>query len=166
MSEQVLTITQRKKTSDNVVPNRFTGFVKKLGLTILVLFLTFLGCFTLYYIPFYLIIGTYYIYLVWKKGPRRTEDYLMLPLLQKIGLYKDIKTPYILKRKLLLFFALIIGTALWSILVIYLDNSYLYKKDHETVPIMLVISGLIWVIFFFYEYGSQWLRKDTTKNTH
>lgn len=152
--------------SDNVAPNRSADIFKKLGLTILILFLTFLGCFTQYYIPFYLIIGIYYICLVWKKGPRQTEDYLMLPLLQKIGLYKDITTPYILKRKLLLFFALIIGTILWSIFSISLIDSDFDCDNPEIVPVMLVISGLIWVMFFFYEYGSQWLRKDTTKNTH
>lgn len=145
--------SQSAVTSKNII----TGIaLKKVGMTLLIILIASIGCCTLLYIPFYLVLGVYYIHLVWKKEPYSEGDFLMLPVLHKIGLLQDISNKYLLKKKILIFFTLILGTILMSIITLFI-----IMGDNENVAfILLIISVIAWTVYFYYEFSVKWLNKE------
>ena len=108
--------SQSAVTSKNII----TGIaLKKVGMTLLIILIASIGCCTLLYIPFYLVLGVYYIHLVWKKEPYSEGDFLMLPVLHKIGLLQDISNKYLLKKKILILL-LLLKMMLKLLLMLYL----------------------------------------------
>jgi hypothetical protein len=113
----------------------------------------------LFYCPFYLIIGVYYLYLIWRKEEVQSEDILLYPLLKKIGVYSDISDLYLL-RKTLLFTTvpLLLATIIISLLVVSIDS--ISPEDYGEVSIgsfILSLPVIAWILFFVYIYGKKWL---------
>lgn len=113
----------------------------------------------LFYYPFYLIIGVYYLYLIWRKKELQSEDILLYPLLKKIGVYSDISDLYLL-RKALLFTTvpLLLATIIISLLVVSIDS--ISPEDYGDVSIgsfILSLPVMAWIVFFVVAYGKKWL---------
>lgn len=113
----------------------------------------------LFYCLFYLVVGVYYLYLVWKREKVQSEDILLYPLLKKIGIYSNISDYYLL-RKLLLFSVvpLLLVTVLISLLVVSIDS--ISPEDYGEVSIgsfILSLPVIAWIVFFVYVYGKKWL---------
>lgn len=123
----------------------------------------------IFYVPFYIIVMIWYIYLVWRRQSSTGEDYLMLPLLQRIGLYKkEYKSQYEIRKSLLATFVPIyVGTIFISSIVALLNelicpggNHSEYSDDITIGSIILFIPIITWVIFGGYIYGTEWLNRS------
>lgn len=116
----------------------------------------------IFYEPFYLILMVWYIYLLWKNAPISAGDYLLLPLLQKIGLFKSYSNDYDLRKALLkTFVPVYAGTIIISTIVVILNTILSPSYNHEISigSVILFIPIMAWIIFFVYSYGSQWVNK-------
>ena len=113
----------------------------------------------LFYYPFYLTIGVYYIYLIWRKKEVQSEDIILYPLLKKIGIYSNVSDHYLLRKALLMnVVPLLLVTILISLLVVSIGS--ISPKDTGEVSIGSFILSLpvtAWIIFFVYIYGKKWL---------
>lgn len=113
----------------------------------------------LFYCPFYVIIGVYYLYLIWRKKEVQSEDIVLHPLLKKIGIYSDISDHYLLRKTLLFTIVpLLLVTILISLLVISIDS--ISPEDYGEVSIgsfILSLPVIAWIVFFVYVYGKKWL---------
>ena len=126
------------------------------------------GCF---YILFYLVLVLYYLYLIWWKKEFNGENLFLLPLWNKIGLYKDETNLYKLRKKLLWIIApLLVGTIFISIIVSALGrlgerDEYGYYDVYQITfgTYILVIPIIAWIIFFFKEYGKIWINNSNDK---
>jgi len=126
------------------------------------------GCF---YILFYLVLVLYYLYLIWWKKEFNGENLFLLPLWNKIGLYKDETDLYKLRKKLLGNIApLLGGTIFLSIIVSALGrlgerDEYGHYSECEITfgTYILVIPIIAWIIFFFKEYGKIWINNSNDK---
>lgn len=163
---------------------------KKIGLSILIVGIctTLWGCIiglnyeynAIFYVPFYLIVMSWYLYLLWRKTLVRDEDYLFLPILRRIGLYKFHTTNYELRKALLKSFVPVYaGTIVISLIVVILNDLIApyetrgydgYWIYHEITlgSWLLAIPIMGWVVFFAYCYGFQWVNKakQMEGNTH
>lgn len=112
-----------------------------------------------FYLPFYLILMIWYLYLVWRKQPIEGGDYLLLPLLKLIGLYRHFRSDYELRKSLVTtFLPLYVGTIFISI-VIVLDEMLASDIDDDVRYVLLFVPIVMWVICFAYNYGRQWLER-------
>ena len=113
----------------------------------------------LFYYPFYLIIGVYYLYLIWRKKEVQSEDIVLYPLLKKIGIYSNISDHYLLRKALLMTVVpLLLVTISISLLVVSIDS--ISPKDSGEVSIgsfILSLPVVAWIVFFVYVYGKKWL---------
>lgn len=113
----------------------------------------------LFYYPFYLIIGVYYLYLIWRKKEVQSEDMVLYPLLKKIGIYSNISDHYLLRKALLFTIVpLLLVTISISLLVVSIDS--ISPKDYGEVSIgsfILSLPVIAWIVFFVYIYGKKWL---------
>lgn len=113
----------------------------------------------LFYYPFYLIIGVYYLYLIWRKKEVQSEDIVLYPLLKKIGIYSNISDHYLLRKALLMTVVpLLLVTILICLLVVSIDS--ISPKDSGEVSIgsfILSLPVVTWIVFFVYIYGKKWL---------
>lgn len=117
-----------------------------------------MGIGSLYYFPIFILLFIYYEYLIWRKKSVNVTDVLLLPLLQRVGLYKNIDDTYVLKKKLLVFASVLVGTIFIAYCTFGLSIDD-YDGENEGIIIgLLIIDLLAWVVFFFYEYGIQWLK--------
>lgn len=135
-------------------------FCKKFGISLLLAAFCFVGIGSLYYFPIFILLFIYYEYLIWRKKSVNVTDVLLLPLLQRVGLYKNIDDTYVLKKKLLVFASVLVGTIFiaYCTFGLSLDD---YDAENEGIIIgLLIIDLLAWVVFFFYEYGIQWLKDN------
>ena len=146
--------------------NKAKALLKHVGISLTVAVFCGLGMGSMYYIPIFVLLFLYYQYLIWRRKKVKVEDILMLPILQRIGLYKNINDSYVLKRKLLVFAAILVGTIFIAFCTFYLnEQNYEYEYD-GIITTLLIFDILAWVIFFFYEYGTQWLNNNKSiKNT-
>ena len=109
------------------------------------------------YILYYLAYGIYYIHLIWRKKGVKGEDVLLLPFLNKIGIYKDITDEYNLKRKLL--------QTVLPILIISILSPILFAVfDYGLSVLAYFLPFIAWVVFFIYAYSSEWLNKSKSNN--
>lgn len=119
----------------------------------------------IFYVPFYIIVMAWYLYLLWRKARVSDEDYLFLPLLQKIGLYKSYSNEYELRKSLMkTFVPVYAGTIVISAIVVILNDILCpggyhseYPDDISVGSFILFIPIIVWIIFFIYSYGSQWV---------
>lgn len=113
----------------------------------------------LFYYPFYLITGVYYLYLIWRKKDVQSEDIVLYPLLKEIGIYSNISDHYLLRKALLMTVVpLLLVTILISLLVVSIDS--ISPEDNGEVSIgsfILSIPVIAWIVFFVYVYGKMWL---------
>ncbi|CAK7079839.1 MAG: hypothetical protein PARBA_03367 [Parabacteroides sp.] len=113
----------------------------------------------LFYCLFYLVVGVYYLYLVWKKEKVQSEDILLYPLLKKIGIYSNISDCYLLRKSLLFSVVpLLLVTVSMSLLVVSIDS--ISPEDYGEVSIgsfILSLPVIAWIVFFVYVYGKKWL---------
>ena len=113
----------------------------------------------LFYYPFYLIIGVYYLYLIWRKKEVQSEEIVLYPLLKKIGIYSNISDHYLLRKALLMTVVpLLLVTISISLLVVSIDS--ISPKDSGEVSIgsfILSLPVVAWIVFFVYVYGKKWL---------
>ncbi|MCM1294809.1 MAG: hypothetical protein NC311_04605 [Muribaculaceae bacterium] len=154
---------------------------KKIGISIFIVCVctTLWGCIiglnyeynAIFYVPFFLIVMVWYLYLLWRKTPSEDEDYLLLPLLQKIGLFNSFPNKYELRKALLkTFVPVYAGTIVISTIVVILNDILAPYDDrgydgywiHHEITLgswLLAIPIMTWVVFFIYSYGSQWINK-------
>lgn len=148
---------------------------KKIGISILIvgICITIWGCLigmnydynAIFYVPFYLIVMSWYLYLLWRKAPATSEDCLLLPLLQKIGLFKSYTNDYELRKTVLkTFVPVYIGTFAISAIVVILNDILCPGGYHSEYPddisigsFILFIPIVAWITFFVYSYGFQWV---------
>lgn len=125
----------------------------------------------IFYVPFYLIVMSWYLYLLWRKAPATSEDYLLLPLLQKIRLFKSYLSDYELRKAVLkTFVPVYIGTFAISAIVVILNDILCPGGYHSEYPddisigsFILFIPIVVWITFFVYSYGSQWVNNVKDK---
>lgn len=111
-----------------------------------------------FYWPFYIIVMCYYLGVIWSKEKVTGERILMLPLLNKMGIYNDLKSAYDIRRKLVYNFApiLVLTITISSIVIV----SYAYINDEYEITIgsvVLSIPVFLWQLFFLFAYGSKWI---------
>lgn len=143
--------------------------LKKIGITALILALGIFGFLSIYYIPYFIIVCAYYVYIIWTKRPLKGGDYLMLPLLRKIGLYKDISSDVIIKKKLIFFSMIMVLTLLFAFISVIITSDIDYYDEDSfnfiilnTIVIgLFVFSLIIWILFFFYEYMTQYIHRKS-----
>lgn len=107
----------------------------------------------------------WYLYLLWRKPIASDEDYLLLPLLQKIGLFKSNTNDYELRKSLMKSFVPVYaGTIAISVIVVILNDILCpggyyseYSDDISVGSVILFIPIVAWITFFIYSYGSQWV---------
>lgn len=113
-----------------------------------------------FYRPFYIIVMCYYLGVIWSKEKVTGERILMLPLLNKIGIYNDLKSAYDIRRKLVYNFApiLVLTITISSIVIV----SYAYINDEYEITIgsvALSIPVFLWQLFFLFAYSANWVKK-------
>lgn len=119
----------------------------------------------IFYVPFYITVMVWYLYLLWRKPIASDEDYLLLPLLQKIGLFKSNTDDYELRKSLMKSFVPVYaGTIAISVIVVILNDILCpggyyskYSDDISVGSFILFIPIVAWITFFIYSYGSQWV---------
>lgn len=90
-----------------------------------------------FYVPFYIIVICYYLWIVWSKQQITGERILMLPLLNKMGIYKDLKSDYEIRRKLVYNFApVLFGTILISVIVV-INGDYINPGEIGNIDVSL-----------------------------
>lgn len=156
------------KTKHEDVKNRIWKIVKKLLLTTTIVvsscvICTLMGDYGYYincyfYFPFYFIVTTYYIYLIWRRQEVYSEDIVFYPLLKKIGIYSNISDSYTLRKKLLVsVIPLSLATILISLLVVSISS--LAPEDDEVSigSCFLGLPVIAWIVFFVSMYGKKWI---------
>lgn len=156
------------KTKHEDVKNRIWKIVKKLLLTTTIIvsscvICTLMGNYGYYincyfYFPFYFVVTTYYIYLIWRRQEVHSEDIVFYPLLKKIGIYSNISDSYTLRKKLLVsVIPLSLATILTSLLVVSISSLAPEEDEVSIGSILLGLPVLAWGVFFVYVYGRKWL---------
>lgn len=118
-----------------------------------------------FYLPYYLFILFYYEWLIWRKKPLTGMDVLLIPVLNKLGLYKRIDNTIEIKKLLLK----TIAPAVLASIVLPLITSLIYATSrHYKRPemhILLAIPILIWIIALVFNYSSNWLSSSENEQT-
>lgn len=108
-------------------------------------------------IPCWLIIGGYYLYLIWRKEKAAGADILLLPLLQKIGIYKSYDDTERDKKNL-------VKTSLpflLSLATCPLLASVLTECDRDFNGILLImIAPVVLIISLVLGAKQDWLNKS------
>lgn len=118
---------------------------------------------TIFYLPYYVIIGVYYLFLIWRRKKASNEDFFLYALLKKIGIFTNIKDTFLLRKALLRsVIPLLIITLLIPIFVLSMGDTYddEYHICHVLGEFLLCIPIIVWIIFFTYNYGKKWLESQ------
>ena len=118
---------------------------------------THYGEFIFFYIPYYLIFSVYYFYLIWRNKKVKGEDILLLPLLNKLGIYKEFIDEYSQRKKLLQSTLPILITSILAPLIALFFEA---NRSYDSAPYGLVLPIIAWTIFFIYTYCSEWLNSS------
>ena len=156
------------KTKHEDVKNRIWKIVKKLLLTTTIIvsscvICTLMGNYGYYincyfYFPFYFIVTTYYIYLIWRRQEVHSEDIVFYPLLKKIRIYSNISDSYTLRKKLLVsVIPLSLATILTSLLVVSISSLAPEEDEVSIGSFFLGLPVIAWIMFFVSMYGKKWI---------
>ena len=104
------------------------------------------ACGVIFYIPCYFIIMTYYLWLIWSKGKATGAKMLLLPLLQRVNLFRtyqdDLKGKIELAKTVLPFLlSVFICPMLTSIL--YYNVCYNKHSQQEWLMVILLLPPVI-----------------------
>lgn len=112
--------------------------------------------FVLFYIPYFVSLEIYYMYIIWKRNNIKGEDILLLPFLKKLGIYNKISDEYVLKKKLL--------QSILPILLISIVSPIVNTIILEFSAIWVLSFPIIaWIVFFIYTYSLDWLDSSNNK---
>lgn len=118
-----------------------------------------------FYLPYYLFILFYYEWLIWRKKPLTGTDVLLMPVLNKLGLYNRIDNTIAIKKLLLK----TIAPAVLASIVLPLITSLIFATNgHHERPgmhILLALPILIWIIALVFNYSSNWLSSSENEQT-
>ena len=112
-----------------------------------------------FYLPYYLLLFIYYEYVLWRKH-RPFGAILMLPLLNRIGLYQSCYNQKVFKRNLLIS---IMPAILLSILLPLITSLIFAVNDgrNELIyHILLALPILAWTVGLVYSYSLDWLHSS------
>lgn len=116
----------------------------------------YINCF--FYFPFYFIVATYYIYLIWIKKKVFSEDIVFYPLLKRIGIYSYISDSYTLRKRLLVsIIPLSLVTLLTSLLVVAISSLAPENDEVSVGSLLLGLPVIAWIVFFVFVYGKKWI---------
>lgn len=108
-------------------------------------------------IPCWLIIGGYYLYLIWRKEKATGADILLLPLLQKIGIYKSYDDTERDKKNLAkTSLPFLLSLAACPLLVSILTAC----DDHFNGIILIMIVPIMLIISLVLAAKQDWLNKS------
>lgn len=119
------------------------------------------GCGVIFYIPCFSIIGIYYLLLIWRKGKVAGTQILLLPLLQKVNLFKTyVNTPKDKQAlvKTVLPFLLSMGICPMLTSILY-GNYYLNNEQNILLMIILLLPPSILVISFAKSFAQCWINQ-------
>ena len=122
---------------------------------------------TIFYLPYYVIIGVYYLFLIWRRKKASSEDLFLYTLLKKIGIFTNMKDTFLLRKALLRsVIPLLIITLLIPIFVLSMGDNCddEYHIYHVLGEFLLCIPIIAWIIFFTYNYGKKWLESQNNNN--
>lgn len=109
------------------------------------------------YIFYYLAYDIYYIYLIWRKREVKGEDVLLLPLLNRLGIYKSISDKGMQKRKLLKSMLPILIVSVISPILFYIFDE---NRLNTLAAFSFFLPFIAWGVFLIYAYTSKWLNND------
>ena len=123
------------------------------------------ACGVIFYIPCYFIIMTYYLWLIWSKGKATGAKMLLLPLLQRVNLFRtyqdDLKGKIELAKTVLPFLlSVFICPMLTSIL--YYNVCYNKHSQQEWLMVILLLPPVILVI----SLAKSWVQSWVSQNDH
>ncbi len=121
------------------------------------------ACGVIFYIPCCCIIATYYLWLIWSKGKVTGAKMLLLPLLQKVNLFKtykdDLKGKIELAKTVLPFLlSVFICPMLTSIL--YYNVCYNKHSQQEWLMVILLLPPVILVISLAKSLVQSWVSQN------
>lgn len=119
------------------------------------------ACGVIFYIPCFIIIVVYYLWLIWSKAKVTGAKMLFLPLLQKISLFKTYNDKPTCKKEL----AKTILPFLLSMIICPMLTSILYenvyrRSQHEWLITLLVIPPIILVISIAKSSVQSWVGQN------
>lgn len=123
------------------------------------------ACGVIFYIPCCFIITTYYLWLIWSKGKATGAKMLLLPLLQRVNLFRtyhdDLKGKIELAKTVLPFLlSVFICPMLTSIL--YYNVCYNKHSQQEWLMVILLLPPVILVI----SLAKSWVQSWVSQNDH
>ena len=123
------------------------------------------ACGVIFYIPCCFIITTYYLWLIWSKGKATGAKMLLLPLLQRVNLFRtyqdDLKGKIELAKTVVPFLlSVFICPMLTSIL--YYNVCYNKHSQQEWLMVILLLPPVILVI----SLAKSWVQSWVSQNDH
>lgn len=123
------------------------------------------ACGVIFYIPCYCIIVTYYLWLIWSKGKATGAKMLLLPLMQRVNLFRTYKDNFdgkveLAKTVLPFLLSVFICPMLTSIL--YYNVCYNKHSQQEWLIVILLLPPVILVI----SLAKSWVQSWVNQNDH
>lgn len=122
------------------------------------------------YIPMFIILYAYYVRLIWKHGRRATkEQFLLLPLLQKINILRDYSGDIEDRKRLFStsFYGIILSVLCTAIVsTMYYDMRYGIRDYYGICYMLLSLPIVIWIIGISRAAFQNWLSISITINKH
>lgn len=122
------------------------------------------------YIPMFIILYVYYVRLIWKHGRKVTkEQLLLLPLLQKINIFRDYSGDIEDRKRLFStsFYGIILSVLCTAIVsTMYYDMYYGIRDYYGICYMLLSLPIAIWIIGISRAAFQNWLSISITINKH
>ena len=114
---------------------------------------------SIFYIPYFLVILIYVEKLLWQKRKINGMDLLLIPWFQKISLFKNE-----INRRIIIY--TIVPSLLISILFPLLSSFLMTQKAYGLCHFFLIFPILCWIATFAINYSYEWIKKeDQTDNS-
>lgn len=122
------------------------------------------------YIPMFIILYVYYVRLIWKHGRRITkEQLLLLPLLQKISIFRDYSGDIEDRKRLFStsFYGIVLSVLCTAIVsTMYYDMSHGIRDYYGICYMLLSLPIVIWIIGITRAAFQNWLSISITINKY
>jgi uncharacterized membrane protein len=110
-----------------------------------------------FYAPWFIVLFVYYASLIWSKSTVTGEKVLLLPLLQKIHLFKEYSNSITMKRELIKTILPFLTTSTICPFVATLIYWSCNKRNLDIYVLLLIIAPILLIINLTKAYSQKWL---------
>lgn len=121
----------------------------------------------LFYCPWIFFLFCYYTYILWSKKNVTGERLLLLPVLQKLHLFKDYSSNFDKKRELLRTTLLVLITSIMCPFIATLISDSQHDDDNFMLSFfLLIIAPILIIVNLVKAYSQKWLYNQEQNNTN